>query len=217
MIDLHTHTFFSDGELIPSELVRRAHHIGYKAIGITDHVDSSNIDFVVPRIVKVARALNRFWNIRVIPGAELTHVPIQEISALTKLARKLGAKIVVCHGETISEPVLAGTNRSAIKAGVDILAHPGLIKKEDVKLAKKKGVYLEITARANHLRTNSHLVRVAKKVGAPLILNTDAHSEDDLVTHKKAVDLLMKLNLKKSEIGEVFSNSSRLLRKIKEI
>ncbi len=42
MIDLHTHSFFSDGELIPSELIRRAEAIGYKAIAITDHVDSSN-------------------------------------------------------------------------------------------------------------------------------------------------------------------------------
>ena len=28
MIDLHTHTTFSDGELIPSELVRRAEVLG---------------------------------------------------------------------------------------------------------------------------------------------------------------------------------------------
>ena len=43
MIDLHTHTTFSDGELIPSELVRRAEVLGYKAIGITDHADYTNI------------------------------------------------------------------------------------------------------------------------------------------------------------------------------
>ncbi len=36
LIDLHTHTIFSDGELIPSELVRRAVIHGYKAIALTD-------------------------------------------------------------------------------------------------------------------------------------------------------------------------------------
>ncbi len=64
MIDLHTHTVFSDGELIPSELVRRAEVIGCRAIALTDHVDSSNIDFVVPRIVDVSRvdpAGLRYW------------------------------------------------------------------------------------------------------------------------------------------------------------
>ncbi len=40
MIDLHTHTFFSDGELAPSELVRRAYLKGYKVIGLSDHADS---------------------------------------------------------------------------------------------------------------------------------------------------------------------------------
>ena len=50
MIDLHTHTLFSDGELVPAELIRRAEAMGYKAIALTDHVDSSNIDLVVPRI-----------------------------------------------------------------------------------------------------------------------------------------------------------------------
>ena len=51
MIDLHTHSLFSDGELLPSELIRRAYITGYTALAITDHVDSSNIDFVIPRIV----------------------------------------------------------------------------------------------------------------------------------------------------------------------
>jgi len=37
MIDLHTHSLFSDGELIPSELVSRAAAAGYRAIAITDH------------------------------------------------------------------------------------------------------------------------------------------------------------------------------------
>jgi len=37
MIDLHTHTFLSDGELGPAELVRRAENAGYRAIGISDH------------------------------------------------------------------------------------------------------------------------------------------------------------------------------------
>ncbi len=215
IIDFHTHTFFSDGELIPSELVRRAYQKGYKAIGICDHVDSSNIDFVVPRIAKAATVLNRYWDIEVVPGAELTHVPVEEIKPLTKLARKLGAKIVICHGETVSEPVIKGTNREAIKAGVDILAHPGLITKGDVSLAKKMGVYLEITTKKSHLKTNRHLVKLARETGAKLILNTDSHCEEGLLTYGKAVSFLSKLGLVGKEINDVFKNSRDLLRSIK--
>jgi Histidinol phosphatase and related hydrolases of the PHP family len=41
MIDLHTHSIFSDGELIPAELTRRAAVAGYRAMAITDHGDFS--------------------------------------------------------------------------------------------------------------------------------------------------------------------------------
>jgi histidinol phosphatase-like PHP family hydrolase len=43
MIDLHTHTLFSDGELVPAELARRADRLGYRWLAITDHVDSSTL------------------------------------------------------------------------------------------------------------------------------------------------------------------------------
>ena len=68
MIDLHTHTLFSDGELLPAELIRRAEEIGYEAIALTDHADSSNLDWIVPRIVRVCRDLNRYRKIRALPG-----------------------------------------------------------------------------------------------------------------------------------------------------
>ncbi|MDP3789127.1 MAG: histidinol phosphate phosphatase domain-containing protein [Candidatus Omnitrophota bacterium] len=210
MIDLHTHTLFSDGELLPSELVRRAEVKGYTAIALTDHVDSSNIDFVIPRIVGVCKVLNRYWKIRSIPGAEITHAPIQEIRPLVKLARKLGAKIVVVHGETISEPVIPGTNKAAINAACDILAHPGLISEEDAGLAKKNNVYLELTTRKNHLKTNKHVLKMAKKTGAKLILNNDAHGGDDFISYGKARRILKGIGLKEAEIKAVVRNSAKL-------
>lgn len=214
MIDLHTHTLFSDGELLPSELVRRAEVAGYTAIAITDHVDSSNIDFVLPRIVKVCKALNRHWKILAIPGVEITHVPVQEIKALVKLARKLGAKVVVVHGETVAEPVIPGTNRAAIEAGCDILAHPGMISREDVALAKKRGVHLEITTRKSHSKTNKRLVGLARAIGAKLVLDNDAHCGCNLVSCSSASSLLKKLGLRKAEIAQVFANSGDIVRKM---
>ncbi|MDP2913746.1 MAG: histidinol phosphate phosphatase domain-containing protein [Candidatus Omnitrophota bacterium] len=210
MIDLHTHTLLSDGTLLPSELVRRAEVKGYTAIAITDHVDFSNIDFVLPRIVKVCRELNRHWKIRVIPGVEITHVPLQDITPLVRFARKKGAGIVIVHGETISEPVLPGTNRQAIKAGCDILAHPGMITMEDARLAMAKGVYLELTTRKNHRRTNLHVFKIARAAGAKLVLNNDAHSPADLVSDSKARRILKNLGLKKPEIEAIFRNASDL-------
>ncbi len=208
MIDLHTHTLLSDGELLPSELVRRAEVKGYKAIAITDHCDRSNIDFVVPRIAKVAKILNRYWkNIRVIPGVELTHVPLEDIGPLIKYAKSKGAKIVVVHGETLSEPVIPGTNKKAIESGAAILAHPGNISEEDARLAAKKGVCLEITTRRSHNLANKHVAEMARKTGAKLVLNTDTHKPDDLTTKAEAERVLTDAGLSRAEITQVFNNS----------
>ena len=212
MIDLHTHTLFSDGELLPSELVRRAQMKGCEAIALTDHVDSSNIDFVLPRIVKICKTLNKFWKIDVIPGVEITHAPIEELKRLTKFARRNGAKIVVIHGETISEPVIKGTNRRAIEAGCDILSHPGFITLADVRLAKKMNVYLEITTRQSHSRTNKHVLALARSAGARLVLNTDSHRPEDLISDKQRINFLKRLGLSKAEIDVACSNSKSLVR-----
>ncbi len=210
MVDLHTHTLLSDGELLPSELVRRAEAKGYEMIAMTDHVDSSNIDFILPRIIKVCKILNKYWKIRSVPGAEITHAPLEEIGPLVKFARKAGAKIVIVHGETVSEPVIPGTNQIAIESGCDILAHPGLITKKDMKLARLKGVYLELTTRKNHSSTNRRLFKMAKAVGAKLILNNDAHNGDDFVTLPQAKRILKGIGANEAEIRRIFSNSAWL-------
>jgi len=100
MIDLHTHTFFSDGVLVPSELVYRAKVKGYRAIAITDHGDFSNIDFIIPRIKAATKNLSKMYGITVLAGIEITYVPPALISKAIILSRKLGADIVLVHGET---------------------------------------------------------------------------------------------------------------------
>ena len=209
MIDLHTHTLLSDGKLLPSELVRRAVVKGYEAIALTDHVDSSNIDFILPRIVKVAKILGNSWLIRVIPGVEITHAPLEEIDNLIKYARRNGAKIVVVHGQTLSEPVIPGTNKKAIECGADILAHPGLLTEEDAELAVKKGTYIEITTRPSHKKTNKHIRDISRKKALNLVLNTDTHSPEDLIDDKKAISFLKSLRFTELEIEKILQNSKK--------
>jgi histidinol phosphatase-like PHP family hydrolase len=185
MIDLHTHSTFSDGELIPSELVRRAVVKGYKAIAITDHADFTNIEHILS-CMKNIKPLGDDYDIRVFTGVELTHVPPGKIPRLVEKARLLGAEIIVVHGETIVEPVPEGTNHVAVTLDIDILAHPGLITKEDVELAQDNDIALEITTRCGHNRTNGHVARAAREAGASLIVNTDTHAPEDLITDEMA-------------------------------
>lgn len=212
MIDLHTHSLLSDGELIPSELVNRAIAAGYRAVAITDHVDDSNIDFVVPRILEVVRK-SKGLPIDVIAGAEITHVPPGIIKDLVKEARSLGASLVIVHGETIVEPVPPGTNWAAIEAGADIIAHPGLIMPEEVKAAKERGVVLEITARKGHCLANGHVAKLALEAGATLVINTDSHSPSDFITAEMAKKILIASGIGPGEIKEIFLNSERIVKK----
>jgi len=211
MIDLHTHSIFSDGVLIPSELVRRAEFAGLEGIGITDHGDLSNIDFIIPRIVAVAEELNRVVNIKVIPGIEITHVPPSLIGESAKKARSLGAKIIIVHGETIVEPVAPGTNSAALEADIDILAHPGLITEEEVLKAKGRGIFLEISARKGHSLTNGHVGKLAQKTGAKLVINTDTHDPGNLIDINLAKQIVCGAGLTEKDFEIMQKNASIFL------
>ncbi|HEB75673.1 MAG TPA: histidinol phosphate phosphatase domain-containing protein [Nitrospirae bacterium] len=214
MIDLHTHSIFSDGELVPTELVRRARVKGCRAVAITDHMDSSNMDFIIPRIVRVADELNAVQPVRVIPGAELTHLPPELIPDGIRKARSLGALIVVVHGETLVEPVEEGTNRAAIEGGADILAHPGLIDEDDVRCAVERGVALELSARKGHSLANGHVAALARRHGARLVVNTDAHSPGDLVDRAFAEKVVLAAGLDAAAAERVFAVSEEIMKSV---
>ncbi len=211
MIDLHTHTLFSDGVLLPSELIRRCEAKGFRGLIITDHVDYSTIDTVIPNVLKACKEIAAVSEIRVHVGAELTHLRPEHIKIMVKRARELGAHIVVVHGETITEPVLPGTNRAAIEAGADILAHPGLITEDDASLAKSRGVRLEISGRKGHAYANGHVVKMAQRVGAKLVFGSDSHTPDDLLDRGRAECIARGAGLEEKDIQEIFKEAESLI------
>ncbi len=212
MIDLHTHTIFSDGELLPSEIVRRAESMGYRAIALTDHVDYSNYEFVIESILKTIDVLNSETSLTVIPGVEITHVPPSKIPDLIERCRSFNVLVVV-HGETVVEPVAPGTNMAAIMGKADILSHPGFITEEEARLAASRGVLLEITSRRGHSLTNGHVAATARKTGASLVINTDSHSPGDLITKSFAMKVGVGAGLSVSEVEEAFRNAERIVKR----
>jgi len=122
MYNLHCHSLLSDGALLPSEVATYYSALGYKVIAITDHVDYSNIEPVVKSILEFTKHWPQDSGIKVLPGVELTHLPLEQLKPLAKYARSAGIKIIVGHGETLVEPVIEGTNRAALEADIDILA-----------------------------------------------------------------------------------------------
>ncbi len=152
--------------------------------------------------------------IRIAAGAELTHCPARQIGELTAMARRLGFSYVIAHGETIAEPVEEGTNAAAIEAGVDILAHPGLITQREVEAARDRGVLLEITTRKGHSLTNGHVAKLAGAAGAKLVINTDSHGPSDLVTDGEALRVALGAGLGEEDFAAMQHNAEALIRKI---
>jgi putative hydrolase len=206
-IDLHTHSIFSDGELLPSEIARRACVLGHQAVAITDHVDASNLD-CVGRVINAVLDIRENWDIEIVPGAEITHAPAEIIPKLARKARELGAEIVVVHGETLVEPVIDGTNWSAVNCpDVDILAHPGLITLEEARVARENDIALEISARRGHSLGNGHVVQVAREVGANLVVDTDTHAPEDLINYQMAEKIALGAGLPADELKTVLRDN----------
>ena len=216
-IDLHMHSLFSDGELLPSELARRALKLNHEAIAITDHVDYSNVD-EIPKIQSAIDDVNKNWDMTVVLGAEVTHAPVESIDGIAKRAKELGAKIVVVHGETLNEPVTPGTNLAAVKSKyVDILGHPGLITREEAEIALENDIYLEISARKGHCLGNGHVASIAREVGNKLLVNTDTHSPDNLITFEKSYEIARGAGLSDEETMKAIVDNPRELLKSKGI
>lgn len=184
---------------------------GYKAIAICDHVDYSNIKNTVEAILSFTRHWPAYAKIKVLPGVELTHLPLEQFKPLAKYARSKGIKIIVAHGQSPAEPVTAGTNRAALEADIDILAHPGMITDEEVLLAKKRGIFLEITARRGHRETNSLVAAKALSLGAKLIIDTDSHSPEDILSHDALINVALAAGLDTKQIDHLFNGVREFL------
>ena len=216
MYDFHTHTFLSDGVLAPTELIRRAIHNGYRVMAVTDHVGPGNVEFVVKTLVKDCAAASKRWDILALPGVEITYTPLDDIDAVAREARSLGAKMINVHGETVVEPVEPGTNFAALSSdNVDVLAHPGLITLEEARLAAEKGIFLEVSARRGHGFANGHVVRVASEAGARIVLDSDAHEPGDLLTPDFAMKVARGAGLDEDEANYLLESAPLdLLKKV---
>jgi len=216
--DFHTHSFLSDGILSPSELVRTAITNGYACVAVTDHVGAGEMQSVIAKLREDKKIIQKFWNICMIVGVEITHTPAGAIDELAGRAKEFGAELVVVHGETIGEPVEKGTNISAVTSkNVDILAHPGFLTVEEAETARINNVFIEISASSSaHSHTNGHVARIASECGADLLVNSDSHTDTSLLTFNRQVKVAKGAGLTEEQVYRALvENPNKLLEKIR--
>ena len=79
--DFHTHTVFSDGGMIPAGLMQRALVRGCLGLAITDHVDSSNLEWALKNLLKFVEELGQEWQPDIVPGGDGTTAPLNALDS----------------------------------------------------------------------------------------------------------------------------------------
>ena len=188
MFDFHIHVSCSGGRdgLLPAEALRLAKCAGFRAVGLIVRTDAATLPLLLPTLLPMVRNCSLYAGIEAFAGVELVQVPPALLPDAVEQARELGASLVLAHGESLPsrfvDAVELGTNLAAIRSGVDILAHPGLITAEDAAFAAERGVLLELNMAGPHCLANGHIVRMARQFGCSLVLGSDAASASDFNT-----------------------------------
>ena len=106
---------------------------------------------------------------------------------------------------------------AAIEAGVDVLAHPGLITEVEARLAAERGVALEITTRRGHSYANGHVAALARRCGARLVIDNDAHAPGDLLGEEMRRKVAFGAGLTLEEYRQTEANAWEIVQRCRMI
>ncbi len=211
--DFHSHTFLTDGRSSATDMWCEADVMGHRALAVTDHIA---LDDPAPLLERLRRE-SLAWEgeeLTTLIGVEVTMIPPRKIADVVRASRRAGAEIVIVHGETPANPVPSGTNRAAVELNdVDVLAHPGFLTVEEAELAKAHDVILELSARALHMVTNGHVARTALEVGNDLVVDSDAHATDQLVSAARAREIARGAGVPEPAVARVLRETPQRLLK----
>ena len=74
---------------------------------------------------------------------------------------------------------------------------------------------LEVSARRGHSLANGHVVKIAREVGAVMVLDSDAHAPEDLLTPELCLKVAKGAGLDDEEVHALLEeNPLELLRKL---
>jgi DNA polymerase (family 10) len=197
--DLHVHTNRTDGHDTIEELVAAAKKRGYDYIAITDHSKRVAVahglkpEQVREQIREIDRINDKLKGFTVLKATEVDILADGSLDLPDDVLRELD--LTVCSVHSKFNLSLAEQTKRICKAMENplfsILAHPTgrLINerepyqvdmKEVMKATRDNGCILEVNAHPDRLDLNDMHCRMAKDMGAKVVLSTDAHRLNDL-------------------------------------
>ena len=198
--DLHTHSAWSDGTNTTEEMVRAAIRLGYDYIALTDHSKSEYVAHGMDekRLVKYIAEVNKLKKkyasqIHVLAGSEVSIMGDGKLDYANKYLEQLDWVVASVHSrfkqarDEMTKRILHALSNEHVNA----LGHPTgkLINTREpyevdmnrvFAAAKANKVALEINASPERLDLKDTHIRAARELGAKLVINSDAHHENQL-------------------------------------
>lgn len=193
--DLQMHTSATDGKNSIAEMAQKAKEIGYAYIAITDHSKAVRVaggldeKGLAKQLKEIEKVNGQVPGVHILKGVEVDILPDGSLDLKDDILKECQVVIASVHSRFNMEE--AEMTRRIIKAmknpNVNILAHPTgrlILEREPYKVNLKEvfqaaidqGVVLEINAYPDRLDLRDVDARMAKEMGAKLVISTDAHN-----------------------------------------
>jgi len=201
--DLHCHCDWDGGSNSIEEIAEEARKMGYQYVGISDHTKFLRIEHgldekqLLQRNKEIEKINLKFktknLKFRVLTGCEANILGDGSIDIKDEVLAKLDFVIAGVHSqfkmsrEEMTERII----KAMRNPNVDIISHPTgrLISRRDeylidfdkiLRAAKETGTILEINASPYRLDLKDVYIKKAKEAGVKMVINTDAHSLEQL-------------------------------------
>jgi len=206
--DVHVHTNFSDGVNTMEEMIEKAKELGYEYIGISDHapsIQSRGVGTVLKIISDTKKKIddiNKSQNdIKVLFGYEVNVLVDNTLALPEDILKNLDYVVAGIHTalgqdkKTVTERLISAIENPY----VSIISHPSgrLINGREASepdwnkifdAARERGVILEINAQPDRLDLPDDLIKNAIEWGVKLVINSDAHSTDQMMFMRCGID-----------------------------
>jgi DNA polymerase (family 10) len=200
--DLHCHSDWDGGENSIEEMAKAAMDLGYEYIGISDHTKflviekGLNEKQLLGQHEAIKKINEKFEKqkvkFRVLHGCETNILTDGSVDIKDEVLEKLDSVIAGVHSSLKMERklMMARIEKAMRNKNIDILAHPTgrIVGQRDeyqvdfgkmLQLAKETGTILEINS-SSRLDLKDVYIKMAKKAGVKMIINTDSHHKDQL-------------------------------------
>lgn len=198
--DLHCHSNWAvkDGSSI-EDLVKMAQNLSYEYVGISDHTKYLKIENGLDekQLLKqnefIKKLNNKFNNFKILHGCETNILNDGSVDIKDEVLEKLDYVIAGVHSsmkmerKEMTERIIKAMNNK----NIDIISHPTgriILKRDEyqidlekiLKKAKETGTILEINSWPERLDLKDVYIKMAKRIGVKMIINTDSHQRDQM-------------------------------------